>query len=146
MDEPNWATVLREMYRGRPKSYDNQYSKDHPLVEATGLTPREVTEAMGKLREWSLVDAVKRTTVNEDDSRRYLSLNEDGFDVAYERELNQRQTKTNKSLVILTFALVGVSAIQALGTVLPRGGLLTLGATLLLAVVLVGIYRVDFEV
>ncbi|WP_144900877.1 helix-turn-helix domain-containing protein [Halobellus captivus] len=111
IEQQYWADLLLFLYskeskwenfgRGDPPVIDS----DHPLVERTNLNKSQVKSALSFLEGHDLI---------EEDSSGYFKLTSKGFDVAYEREIKEKELQNNSSIILLTVVL----AIGALGQTL----------------------------
>lgn len=112
MSEPDWAKILRVMYRGSPRTLTTTVTEDHPFVTMTDLDAKSANTAAMDLERWGLLDTkpINITfdtetleTVTEDWG---YELSNDGFNVVHERELSHDRNRINHAIVFLTFFLV----------------------------------------
>ncbi|WP_140408905.1 hypothetical protein [Natronolimnobius baerhuensis] len=111
IEQQNWVELLLFLYsreekwetfgRGDPAIIRS----DHPLVERTNLTRSQVKSALSFLEKQNLI---------EDDGAGFFELTPKGFDVAHEREMNERELRNNSLIALLTVVL----AVGALGQTL----------------------------
>lgn len=117
MSEPDWAIILGHLYEG-----DGIYTRTADGVEDTESDSIAHYEALtANLREELNLDAetyeethsvINHLEMNDliekqtGQSKARLMLQPDGFEVAHDRELEDRHTKTNIALIVLTLGLV----------------------------------------
>lgn len=139
MTKPSWALVIRELYSDSSTLPSDNISTGHPFVTGD-LNIQEAEDAVESLEEWGLIEREIKTREDWDsDSGKYQTvihgykLTSDGFEVAHERELSERNNKINTSLVFFTFILV---LAQIIGVV-PLG---TMGKTVTSLFLLAGMF------
>lgn len=111
IEKQNWATPLLFLYSREEKwegfgKGEIGITSDHPLVERTQLETHEVKAALSFLKEHELI---------EEDHNGWFELTTKGFDVAHEREMQERQLQNNTLIVLLT-GILGLGAIGQLLT------------------------------
>ena len=145
MDNPDWAKVLQILYEGAPEMYDIAITEDHIFVQETGLKKDTVENAVEKLEEWSLIKKEQRSILRDPEEESVLipdfgyQLSEEGFKVAYDREISRRDAHINQALVIFTFVL----AVAELIGIYPNNNVKAVGSFLLLLSLCYGILRTD---
>lgn len=138
-EEPDWAKVLQELYRGQlaadvhPTQPTKLLELQGPLTENTELTIDEVESGLDFLDKVGLAEKFDM------DEEVLGGLTPRGFEVAHEREIAKRQDRTNRGLVLVT-AVLGLSALLGLmPTTFSLPAVLDKVAVVVLVVSLVGV-------
>lgn len=118
MKTHDWAKILEYLNENNGEvkaSYEGESTEDEPInvyhnralyqklreeIDLNNPSDDSIEEVHKHLQNTGLVRF--RTT----GTHAALQLKPDGFEVAHERRMSERQTKTNSALVILTLALV----------------------------------------
>ncbi|WP_144427176.1 hypothetical protein [Halolamina pelagica] len=140
MGEPDWATVLETIYEediywGEQEEID----ENHPVVQEVDMDPQNVQNTLAYLSQTGLIGNVKagmtadiprpgkegEVPITDADRRSglYLGLTSKGFEVAHDREQNQRSQRINRALVMLTWILATSAMIQAIAPIFTVSGL-----------------------
>lgn len=115
MKRPDWEEILEVMYHESPPKWDPKNPTDHPFWKETELEPSEISSILKKLDSWGLVSSIlvdgekAEYDPEADEMTRVIKrykLSADGFEVAHDRELANRDNQINQSLVFFTFILV----------------------------------------
>lgn len=131
MEEPDWAKVLSILYAEEDSIYreiKGELSESHDLVTESGLETDKVEAALAFLRDQGLVEtggAGHEVPEGGGEARAThieYELTEKGFEVAHERELQNKQETQNRIVAAFT-VLVGISAlVQAVSVVATQTG------------------------
>lgn len=138
MKKPDWAKVIQFMYRDAPEPINASIDSDHPLITEAGLRKEVARDALDSLAEWGLIKQQSKSVdiagkgKGKTETKFSYKLTKDGFDVAHERELSQRNNRINYSLVFLTFVL---AMAQIIGIAPLSDGFKIVGSFILLGVV-----------
>ncbi|SFT06073.1 hypothetical protein [Halostagnicola kamekurae] len=137
MEESNGLQILQTIYEEDIYwEYEQDYDKDHPVVEATEMDPETVQEGLAFLSQAGLIGRTKigmeadvpRTGheglvgVTKDGRHRGvgMGITPNGFEVMHQRKIDSTQHHTNFALVVLTAGLLAASMIQAAVALLPQ--------------------------
>lgn len=146
MAEKDWVTVLRTIYEeDLIWTRTRNVGEDHKAVEKTELDANAVQDSLAFLWRSGLIGEVdvgvhaevprsgKHGYVGprrsgDEEPIAHFGLTEKGFQVMHDREMNATRHNLNFALVVFTFALVGVTLLQALAPFLEgtRGWLTVL--------------------
>lgn len=130
MSEPDWALVLEKIYKEKLVwSKNAEYDDNHPVISAVDLDTEETQEALAFLYETEMVDSVhigkaseisrpgKENLISVHKNTRgigtHIGLSRKGFEVAHERETNQKRQRVNMGIGILTGILSFAAMVQA---------------------------------
>lgn len=165
MAENSWEEVLDELYEmgGYGETTilleEGNVNEDLDLDERTGLAEYELVEIVDRLASAELVHMTEKSPIGNQTHRELnsnlhqgIGLTEEGFSLAHDRQAEERNHKSNRSITILTFVLAVVGFAQATALTARAnsklaGGVL-LGAGIILLVVYYGLVRagaIDFE-
>ncbi|WP_459191841.1 hypothetical protein [Halosimplex sp. J119] len=118
MDDPNWAQVLRALYRAESAygiQKENEFSEGDYLVDESGLKPEQVREGIRFLESQNLVEMNHEEILDPEtfevaEEKRILRITSEGFEVAQHRELRRRENNTNRAVALLT-GILGFTAL-----------------------------------
>ena len=126
MEDPDWAKVLSYLYRENSEIYPSTSEKydiagktDHPPIEEvldrTELTQEEIIDVLDEMDSVGIVNQEDRYVNTSGSKVRYsiYTLSKKGFDVAHDREMDERQTRVNIGIALLTVFLMVGSMLQA---------------------------------
>lgn len=156
MRQNPWEELLDELYEmgGRAEylSEDTEITLDETvnLVDRMELSQEEIERASETLQK---MDLIKATTVGhsegEGHGRNELILTGDGFDFSHNRQQEQRNIRSNRSITLLTLVLAFVGMAQATALTAnvsqmvtgTMAASLTFGSGGILLVIYVALYR-----
>lgn len=135
MSDPDWAKVLSALYAEEDSVYreiKGELSESHDLVTESGLQTKNVDGALAFLRDQGLVDTegagheVPESGGEARSTHIGYELTEKGFEVAHERELQNKQATQNRIVAAFT-VLVGISALVQAVSAVPTESVLMQG-------------------
>lgn len=142
MNEPDWARVLSYLYEEQEEiTYLLGLDESNDIVQKTGMEPKKIEETLEHMNNIGLVDDSYPPISGEKNLTMVkFSLSEKGFDVAHNREMNDRQRSTNQVLTVLTIFVAIGSVLQGYSAYLsheePMEQIALLGAIMLVLVLI----------
>lgn len=126
MKEPNWTEVLEYFYQNRETVQylvGERVSESSDIAESLKLEAHEIDEILNDMEDLGLLDIEFSPTIHGEYKTEMVtySLSEKGFNVAHDREQNERSKEINQSLVMLTWILAGAALIQAVVAIFTSG-------------------------
>lgn len=109
VEQPAWAAALQELHDGDgivTIPHPESTSSTHPFVEEAELTTEEAETAFEYLEHAGLIEKA-----DESEDSEYV-ISREGFQVAHERELNQRQWEIEIVYAVVTAGLFVVTTIN----------------------------------
>lgn len=162
-DETDWARILRALYEGRLFIDDSTVEgTSFELVDYLSrqeslehLEEREITETLEDMERAGLVDLLpmEGNLTKDEGEEMYGGLTRDGFDVAHERDLRERQQSliesqnalmesqnvSSQKIAAFTVILGAAALVQAAAAVFTAPWPVNLGLGVLYLGVLVGL-------
>lgn len=132
MSEPNWARILKVLHEGelatniqRGDSFTMPVIPMSDLEKELNLEAREIESSLEYLAEVRLIEWFRPALVDDEGiSEVQAALTPEGFHVAHERELRDRQQRllesqneTSAALVMFTAILGAAASVQALASI-----------------------------
>lgn len=147
MSSSDWATLMGAMYGDEERlSYPEQFHEEHPLIRQTGMDPETASRVRDLLAKKGWIE-YDRTGP---DAAKSFSLTTEGFEVAHERELRERQenllerqtTIDEKSVHVYSLLVMAVG-LQALTTAITAPSPYRIGLGLLVLVLFTALVLVS---
>lgn len=109
VEQPTWAAALQELHDGDgiiTVPGKESIKEGHPFVDGADLSVEKARTAFDYLEHAGLIEPVREEENSE------FRISREGFHVANERQLNQRQWEIDLSAAIITVGLFVVTIIN----------------------------------